>query len=196
MSDDVNEKIEQLQKTVAQTIQAHWKLFLIQGVVMMILGLAAVAVPHVATIAIEILLGVLFFVGGIFRVLTLFQAKTAPGFWMSLFTAVLAVLLGLALVMHPMQGVITLTIVLVAFFIVEGIAVIIAAIAYRDKFPGWGWSLVTGVVDLVLAYLIWRGWPSSADWAIGLLAGINMLFFGLSLTMTAIAARTMGDNTP
>ena len=89
--------------------------------------------------------------------------------------------------------VITLTIVLVAFFIIEGIAVIIAAIRFREQFPGWGWTLFSGVVDLVLAYLIWRGWPSSAGWAIGLLAGINMLFFGLSLTMTAVAARTMGD---
>ena len=77
------------------------------------------------------------------------------------------------------------------FFIIEGIAAILLAIEHRRHLPSWGWVLFSGLVDLFLAYLIWRGWPSSADWAIGLLVGINMVFVGLSLIMTAIAARTM-----
>ena len=67
-----------------------------------------------------------------------------------------------------------------------------ALLAHRPA-GGWSWTLLSGLVDLVLAYFIWRGWPASAAWAIGLLVGINMFFLGLSLAMTAIAARTMSD---
>ena len=85
----------------------------------------------------------------------------------------------------------TLTLVLVVFFILEGIGAILVAIEHRRHLPSWGWVLFSGLVDLLLAFLIWDGWPSSASWAIGLLVGINMLFVGLSLIMTALAARTM-----
>jgi uncharacterized membrane protein HdeD (DUF308 family) len=116
-----------------------------------------------------------------------------PGFAWSMLTAVLAVVLGLILIVRPFEGVLTLTMVLVAFFIIEGIASIIAAVEHRQHLGSWGWVLFSGIVDLLLAYLIWQGWPSSAAWAIGLLVGINMIFLGLSLVMTALAARLIGN---
>jgi uncharacterized membrane protein HdeD (DUF308 family) len=116
-----------------------------------------------------------------------------PGFAWSMLTAVLAIVLGLILILRPLAGVLTLTMVLIAFFIVEGVASILAAIQHRQHLRSWGWLLFSGIVDLLLAYLIWAGWPSSADWAIGLLVGVNMLFFGLSLVMTALAARAIGS---
>ena len=175
-------------------IHAHWKLFLAEGIVMMVLGLLAIAVPEVASLAITILIGWLFFVGGIFRTISVLQHRNMPGFVWSLLTAVLAILLGLVLVLRPIAGVLTLTIWLGAFFIIEGIAAILLAIEHRRHLPSWGWVLFSGLVDLLLAYLIWDGWPSSAAWAIGLLVGINMVFLGLSLIMTALAARTMAPN--
>jgi uncharacterized membrane protein HdeD (DUF308 family) len=116
-----------------------------------------------------------------------------PGFAWSMLTAVLAIALGLILILRPLAGVLTLTMVLIAFFIVEGVASILVAIQHRQHLRSWGWLLFSGIVDLLLAYLIWAGWPSSADWAIGLLVGVNMLFFGLSLVMTALAARAIGN---
>ncbi len=100
------------------------------------------------------------------------------------------------LVLRPIAGVLTLTIWLGAFFLIEGIAAIFLAIEHRRHLPSWGWVLFSGLVDLLLAYLIWDGWPSSAAWAIGLLVGINMVFLGLSLIMTALAARTMAPQKP
>ena len=129
----------------------------------------------------------------IFRALFVWHARHAPGFVWSLLTAVLSVVLGLILVLRPLAGVLTLTMVLIAFFIVEGVASIIGAFQHRDHLRSWGWVLFSGIIDLVLAFLIWDGWPSSADWAIGLLVGINMLFFGLSLVMTSLTARLMGN---
>jgi uncharacterized membrane protein HdeD (DUF308 family) len=185
--------IHGLRRQLALTIHAHWKLFLAQGIVMMVLGFLAVAVPFLATLAVEIFVGWLFFVAGLFRAVWVWRSRQTPGFAWSLLTAVLAIVLGLVLILRPLAGVLTLTMILVAFFVIEGIASIIGAIEHRQHLRSWGWVLFSGIVDLLLAYLIWAGWPSSASWAIGLLVGINMLFLGLSLVMTALAARVMGN---
>lgn len=191
MVDSSNPQLEQIRRKVAEAIQAHWKLFLIQGIVMMILGLIAIAVPNVATLAIAIFVGWLFLIGGTVRVLSVWRARSAPGFAWSLVTALLAIVLGLILVLNPLEGVLTLTMVLIVLFIVEGVAAILIALEFRRHIRQWGWTLFNGIVDLVLAYLIFQGWPSTAAWAIGLLVGINMLFLGLSLTMTALSGRAM-----
>jgi uncharacterized membrane protein HdeD (DUF308 family) len=184
---------EDIRRQVALTIHTHWKLFLAEGIVMMILGALAILVPVLATLAVEIFIGWLFFVGGVFRAASLWRSRQRPGFVWSMLTALVAIALGLVLIFRPLAGVLTLTMVLVAFFIIEGVASIIGAIEHRQHLRSWGWVLFSGLVDLFLAYLIWQGWPSSAGWAIGLLVGINMLFLGLSLVMTALAARLMGD---
>lgn len=183
-----------LQRAFASIIYAHWKFFLIQGLVMMGLGLLAAALPQFATIAVEILVGWLVFIGGAFRVFSVLRSRNVPSFWLSLIAALLAVTLGLILILQPLEGVVTLTMILLVLFIVEGIIAILIAFDFRRHQHNWGWILVSGIVDLFLAYLIWRGWPGTAAWAIGLLVGVNMFFLGLSLTMTALAARTMGPS--
>lgn len=189
----VRPDIEDIRRQMAATIHAHWKLVLAQGIVMMVLGFLAVAEPNVATVAVGIFVGWLFFIGGIFRALSVWQSRGMPGFAWSMLTALLAIVLGLILIFRPLAGVLTLTMVLIAFFILEGVTAIVLAVQHREHLRSWGWVLFSGIVDLLLAFLIWDGWPSSADWAIGLLVGINMLFFGLSLVMTALAARLMGN---
>jgi uncharacterized membrane protein HdeD (DUF308 family) len=186
--------LDNVRRRLAAAFHAHWKLFLAEGVVMMVLGLLAIAVPEVASLAITIFIGWLFFIGGIFRTVSLLQHRNMPGFGWSLATALLAIVLGLVLLLRPMAGVLTLTLALIAFFILEGVSAILLAIEHRRHLPSWGWVLFSGFVDLLLAFLIWDGWPSSAGWAIGLLVGINMVFLGLSLIMTALAARTMAPD--
>ena len=149
--------------------------------------------PNVATLAVSIFVGWLFFIGGIFRTLWVWRSRAMPGFAWSLLTALLAIVFGLILIFRPLAGALTLTMILVAFFILEGITAIVLAVQHRAHLRSWGWVLFSGIVDLLLAFLIWAGWPSSADWAIGLLVGINMLFFGLSLVMTSLTARLMGN---
>ena len=191
MTDAMLPELDDVRRRLAEAMHAHWKFFLAEGILMLVLGLLAIAVPEIASLAIAILVGWLFFIGGIFRTLSVLRHRGMPGFWWSLLTAVLAVVLGLVLLLRPVAGVLTLTLALVVFFVVEGIAAILLAVEHRRHLPSWGWVLLSGLVDLFLAYLIWDGWPSSAGWAIGLLVGINMVFVGLSLIMTAIAARTM-----
>jgi uncharacterized membrane protein HdeD (DUF308 family) len=191
MSDQTLPDFGDIRRRFAAAIHAHWKLFLAEGVVMMVLGLAAIAVPEVASLAITIFIGWLFFIGGIFRTMSLLRHRDMPGFTWAILTALLAIVLGLVLLFRPIAGVLTLTLALVVFFILEGISAILLAIEHRRHLSSWGWILFSGLIDLLLAFLIWDGWPSSAGWAIGLLVGINMVFVGLSLIMTSIAARTM-----
>src|SRR6202171_62579 len=191
--------IEGFRRQIAATIPAHWKLVLAQGILLMVFGLLAVAMPNIATLAVEILVGWLFLTAGIFRAVSVWHARQMPGFGWSMLSALLAVLRGVILVVRALAGVLSLavvlplTMVLVALFILEGITAIVVAVQHRDHLKSWGWVLFSGIIDLLLAYLIWQGWPSSASWAIGLLVGVNMLFLGLSLVMTALAARLMGN---
>jgi len=191
MTDQTLSDLDDVRRRLASAIHAHWKLFLVEGIVMMVLGLLAIAVPEIASLAITILIGWLFFIGGIFRTISVVQHRNLPGFGWALATAVLAIILGLVLLLRPIAAVLTLTLALVVFFILEGISAILLALEHRRHLSSWGWILFSGIIDLLLAFLIWDGWPSSAGWAIGLLVGINMVFVGLSLIMTAIAARTM-----
>jgi uncharacterized membrane protein HdeD (DUF308 family) len=172
------------------------RLFLVQGVCMMLLGLAAVALPTISTLAIEFLVGALFFIGGAVRTVSVLRAPHAPGFRWSLATALSATVLGVLFLVGPSQGALTLTMILIAFFILEGIGAIVLALQLRRVLPSWSWTLLSGVVDLILASLIWQGWPGTAAWAIGLLVGVNMIFLGLALTMIGIAIRGASSNSP
>jgi len=191
MVDPSQPDIEALRRRIAVAVRAHWKLFIAQGALMMLLGALAIALPNISTLAVELLIGWLFLIGGALRAAAAWRARHFPGSGWSLATSLLAALLGLVLLLGPAQGVRTLTIVLVAFFVIEGAVAILLALEFRPHLQHWAWTLLSGLVDLVLAYLIWQGWPATATWAIGLLVGINMLFVGWSLVMTALAARSL-----
>ena len=189
MSHQPGPEIAQLKQRIADALQQHWRGFLIQGIVMMVLGFIAILLPQLSTIAVELFIGWLILAGGVFRALTLLRSRSAPGFLWSLISALLAIVLGVVLIARPIEGVLTLTMVLIALFVVEGVVAILLALQLRDHLRTWGWTLFSGLVDLFLAYMIWNGWPSTAAWAIGLLVGLNMMFFGSSLAMIALAAR-------
>jgi uncharacterized membrane protein HdeD (DUF308 family) len=186
----MNQRSERMSRAVVSAIHEHWVLFLIEGIVLLILGIAAILVPLIATLAFTILVGWLFLISGIVGLITTFWARHAPGFWWSLISAVIGILAGLALLSSPVVGALSLTLVLVAFFIIEGVASIMYAVDHRRQLTGsWGWMLLSGVIDLILAAIILAGLPETAVWALGLLVGINMLFGGGALIAMALAAR-------
>ena len=178
-----------LASDVAALGQAHWRRFLVQGVLMIALGTLAVALPVVTTLAVEILVGWLFVIGGVWRAIWLARSSRIPGFGWSLAMAIVAIALGATLVVMPLAGTLTLTMLLITFFVLDAIGKILFALDLRKHSHSWSWALATGILDLFLAALIFAGWPSTAAWAIGLLVGINMIFFGVSLVMISLAAR-------
>jgi uncharacterized membrane protein HdeD (DUF308 family) len=175
---------------IQSIVSKHWKLFLAEGIVLVLLGIGAIIVPPIAGLAVTLLLGWLFLTGGIFGLVVTYWAREMPGFWWSLFSAALSVLAGLILIARPMAGLLTLTVVLTAFFVLEGIASIMFALDHKRELTGrWGWVVAAGVFDLLIAMMILAGLPGSAAWAIGLLVGINMVFGGSSLIGMALAAK-------
>ena len=182
--------IQSIQRAAAAALHKHWVLFLVEGVVLLVLGATAVVLPPIATLAVTILFGWLFLVSGIVGLVTSFWMRHAPGFWWSLLSAVLGIVVGVMLLGSPVTGAFSLTLVLIAFFTVEGAVSIMFALDHRRELSGqWGWMLMSGLVDLVLAVMILSGLPSTAVWAVGLLVGINMIFGGTALIAMALHAR-------
>jgi uncharacterized membrane protein HdeD (DUF308 family) len=173
-----------------RSLHDHWRMFLIEGIVLLVLGAAAIIVPPLGGIATTIVLGWLFLVGGIVGLLSTFGSRQAPGFGWSLLSAILAVIAGAVLLWNPLAGLVTLTYVLIAYFVAEGIFTIALAIAHRRELMGrWEWMLFNGIVDLVLAVIIVSGLPGTIAWALGLLVGIDLVFGGAALIAMALAAR-------
>ncbi|HXW49763.1 MAG TPA: HdeD family acid-resistance protein [Xanthobacteraceae bacterium] len=181
---------EDMRRAVVNAIHQHWVLFLIEGIVLVILGIAALVVPVVATLAFTLLIGWLFLISGILGLVTTFWMRGVPGFWWALLSAAISIAAGIVLLRWPISGTVSLTLVLIAFFLVEGIATIMYAIEHRAQLSSrWGWMLVSGIVDLILAGIIFAGLPGTAAWALGLLVGINLLFGGAAMIAMALAAR-------
>jgi uncharacterized membrane protein HdeD (DUF308 family) len=184
------DELNNLRSKMSAAVREHWKAFLFEGILLAILGLAAMIVPPLASLAVTIFLGWMFLVSGIAGLVLTYWARNMPGFWWSLISAALAVLAGGILLARPAQGVLTLTIVVGAYFLAEGVATIMYALEHRRELSGrWSWLLVAGLMDILIAFFIIAGLPGSAEWAIGLLVGINLLFGGATLIGMALAAR-------
>lgn len=177
---------------VANAIHEHSTFFLVEGIILLALGALAIFVPLFATITITIILGWIFLASGIIGLITTFGASRAPGFWWSLVSALIAIGAGIILLAEPVTGALSLTLVLIVFFVVEGVASIMYALEHRRELSGrWEWMLISGVIDLILAGIIFAGFPGTAAWALGLLVGINMIFGGMALIAMALNARSI-----
>src|SRR5215813_8230976 len=106
---------------VKQSLREHWVIFLIEGIVFIALGVLAILVPQIASLAVTVFLGWLFLFSGVMGLISTFWARQAPGFWWSLLSAVLAIAVGVMLLWSPVAGVLSLTYLLIAFFVIEGI---------------------------------------------------------------------------
>ena len=156
---------------------------MIEGILLAVLGIAAMIAPMIASVAFTIFLGWMFLISGVAGLAMTFWARQMPGFWWSLISAG-----------RPVADVIgdrlTLTIVIGAYFLAEGVATIMYALEHRRELSErWSWMLFAGILDILISAMIITGLPGSAEWAIGLLVGINLLFGGASLIGMALAAR-------
>lgn len=182
--------IQGIQRAAASALHEHWVLFLVEGIVLLVLGAIAVVVPPLATLAFTFFFGWLILISGVIGLVTTFWMKNAPGFWWSLLSAILGIVVGVMLLASPVIGALSLTFVLIGFFLIEGAVSIMFALDHKRELSGqWGWMLFSGLIDLILAFMILAGLPSTAAWAIGLLVGINMIFGGAALIAMALHAR-------
>ncbi len=181
---------DRLQAVIKRAMHLHWKQFLVEGIILLILGLAAMVLPPIATLAVEILVGWLLLISGIVGLVSTFMVRGAPGFGWSLLSAALGIAAGVVLLWWPLNGALSLTIVLTAFLSIEGILSIFYALDHKRELSGrWGMMLASGIIDIILGGIIFAGLPGTAAWAIGLLVGINLVFGGSALISMALHAR-------
>jgi len=171
-------------------------LFLIEGTVLILLGCLAIVIPSVGSSTVTLMVGWLFLISGIVGFVPMFLSETYPGFWWSLVSALLAVLVGVMLVTNGSQdlygGLIgwpfrvaalgAVRQLLVIFFLIEGGASIMFAFEHRRQFTArWAWMFLSGVVDLILGAIVIFDLPGTSAWTMGLLIGINMVLGGSAL---------------
>lgn len=154
------------------------------GVLLIVIGILAIAAPAVAGVTTVWVLGGLMAVAGVLRLLGAFHAASWGAGALRMLWGVFTVLCAALVLTHPMFSAVALTLILACYFVIQGIMEIVLALRIKPR-NGWGWLLFNGLLALVLGWLIWREWPLSGMWAIGTLLGINFLFNGWSL----IAAR-------
>ena len=171
-----------------------WKMLLTAGIISAVLGAIAIIVPPLASVTITYLVGILLLIGAVAYVAeAISRGSTGHRIWSALL-AVLYVFAGVWLIINPVSGTITLTWILAIFFLLIGVLRLIAGIASRGKVPNAGWTIVNGVLSILIAVLVIGDLPSSAAWAIGLLVGIQLLFDGIALIATAMAGKKLAES--
>lgn len=161
-------------------------LLLIEGILISLLGFATAALPTISTLSTELFIGWFILFGGLIQAYRSIKNRNEEGFALTLATSILYIVFGLLLLIFPVQGVISLTLLLTLFFILDGIAKIYLGFQWRHS-KRWGLLVLNGVISLIMAGIIIAGWPGTAFWVLGLLVGINLIFFGVTLAVFAYA---------
>jgi uncharacterized membrane protein HdeD (DUF308 family) len=158
------------------------------GIALMFLGAAAIGSSFIATLATALVFGILLLTSALFQVVTALWGRSWRGFFLHLLAGVLYLITGLFMIENPLVAAMGLTLLVAACLLVGGILRIVLSVI--ERFDGWGWAFLNGIVSLLLGTAIWRQWPLSGLWVIGLFVGIEILFSGLSWVMLGLAVRS------
>ena len=165
---------------VADTVKAGSRAGVVWGIIVLILGVLAMAAPLVSGIAVTFMVAVLLLAAGIAQTIYAFRSETVlTGIATFLFGG-LAVLCGLAMMVFPGKGLAAITMFLAVYFIADGIISLINGVRFRP-FKGWGSMVFSGIISVLLGWMIWSKWPVSGIWAVGILVGVRLLFTGWTM---------------
>jgi uncharacterized membrane protein HdeD (DUF308 family) len=182
--------------SLANALQNEGRTLMVVGGILAVLGVGAMLFPLLSSLTIGLFFGAALAVAGFAHVA---HAFSAPGWKGALGEVVLAVVFlvaGLVMLVNPVLTVATLTLLVISYFLVEGLVLLYFAWSLRSE-RGWIWSAVAGAISLALAGLLFVGFPGTAAWALGLLFGINLLTTGVSMIVVGNGAReTVGATAP
>src|SRR3954465_8389789 len=179
---------EVFREAMRDTVKRYSLWYLIQGILLIAAGMLAIIYPVISSAAVVILLGWLLIISGVVQGFSLIGAGQVPHFWLQLISVILAVLIGCLFLRDPAQGMATITLLLIVFFMIEGISKVVFALTIRP-FPNWGWVLGSGLVGIVLALILWANLPVTALWLVGVLLGINLISVGAAIAYLAWQVR-------
>jgi len=186
----MSQEMQEIGTPFLDAIKKNSGLTIATGVVMLLMGIFAMASPLVAGASLAVMVGVLLLIGGVSQLV--FALKAGSGLF-AIILGVLTVIVGGYMVSNPGAALATLTIFLAAYLIVSGVFEVVIAFQIKPA-DGWGWTFLSGALSVILGLMFWSQYPLSGAWAIGILLGIKLLFSGLSLLMLGMAARSAVKN--
>jgi uncharacterized membrane protein HdeD (DUF308 family) len=178
-----------MREAMRETVKRHSLWSLVQGGLMIRAGILALVYPAIASFATVFLLGCVLIVSGVVQGISLIDARDVPHFWLQLVSAVLSVIVGVLLIRYRGAGLLVITLLLLVYFMVEGISKVIFSLTIRP-FPNWGWVLASGILTILIAFYLWASLPVTAIWLLGLLLGIQLICEGAALGYLAWQVRT------
>ena len=186
MSLDVAAQV--MREEMRRTVKRYSLWYLVQGGLMILAGILALVYPAISSVAVVFFIGWLLIFSGIFQGISLIGARHVPHFWLQLISVALFIVVGALFLRSPGESLLTLTLLLIVFFLIEGISKVIFALTIRP-FPNWGWVLVSGIIGILLAFYLWASIPVSAAWLLGVLLGIELICEGAAITHLAWQVR-------
>ena len=178
-----------LREAMRDTVKRYSLWYLLQGVLMVLAGVLALVYPLLASTALVYLLAWVLIVSGAVQAIGLIGARHVPHYWLQLISVVIAILIGVLLLRQPESGLLIMTLLLIVFFMVEGISKVIFALTIRP-FPNWGWVFASGIVGIVLGVYLLMNMPVTAEWVLGALLGIQLICEGAALAYLAWQVRS------
>jgi uncharacterized membrane protein HdeD (DUF308 family) len=191
MDDTTRSSSGKLNLTDLQEFSRNWGWFLALGLILIALGVIALGRLLFVTMASVVFFGWLLVIAGAIEALQAFGQHRWGGFFLHLFGGILYVVVGLMFVANPAVSALSLTLIMALFFMVSGAFRIVVALSMR--FPEWRWLLINGLVTLGLGLLIWKQWPVSGLWVIGLFIGFELIYTGVSWVFLSLAARRLAS---
>ena len=177
-----------MREEMRRTVKRYSLWYLVQGGLMILAGVLALVYPAISSVAVVFFIGWLLIFSGIFQGISLIGARHVPHFWLQLISMALFIVVGALFLRNPGESLLTLTLLLIVFFLIEGISKVIFALTIRP-FPNWGWVLLSGIVGIVLAFYLWASIPVSAAWLLGVLLGIELICEGAAISHLAWQVR-------
>jgi uncharacterized membrane protein HdeD (DUF308 family) len=177
-----------IREAMREKVKRHSFWYLVQSGLMILAGILALAFPVLSSVTIVFFLGWLLIINGFLQAISLMDARHVPHFWLQLVSVVISVLVGILFLRNPGAGLLTLSLLLIVFFMVEGISKVIFSLTIRP-FPNWGWVFASGLIGILLAFYLWANTPVTAIWLLGVLLGIELICEGAALGRMAWQAR-------
>lgn len=178
-----------MREAMRETVKRYSLWYLLQGVLMIAAGLLALIYPAIASVGIVFLLAWLLIVSGLVQGIGLIGARDVPHFWLQLVSVVLSIVVGLLLLRQPESGLLVFSVLLIVYFMVEGISKVIFALTIRP-IANWGWVLASGIVSILLALYLWANLSAVSEILLGILLGIQLLVEGAAIAYLAWRVRT------
>lgn len=186
-ANDIANELKQIQQQILAYLQKHWWLFLGEGIFFILLGVAAIIIPQVISVVIIIFLGWVIVLAGVMHASRALVFRAMPGFGLWLGLGLLQIVVGYLLIVDPIAGVLSLTMMMTLFFALEGVVKTYLALMFRPLFSHWWTFLFSGITALIFAVIILVFWSETEHWLLGLFLGINMIVLGVSMVKMSMA---------